>query len=181
MISITRIVDNWDFLLSVIWDFGKLHENYINFKYLMLNGLSWKQLIFILWVYIRKYPLKSWRITNLEALWYKLMRWYLWAWKLSLTITLMQHNATLPKAKEEGGREWDGCMASPTQWTWIWENSGRQWGRGRHGMLQFMGSQRVKHDLVTEQQHMPLSWDYFTYLKHICGILKIITWCSTCI
>ena len=27
---------------------------------------------------------------------------------------------------EEGGRGWDGWMASPTQWTWVWANSGRQ-------------------------------------------------------
>ena len=30
------------------------------------------------------------------------------------------------KAKGEGDdRGWDGCMASLTQWTWIWANSGR--------------------------------------------------------
>ena len=30
------------------------------------------------------------------------------------------------KAKEEGGsRGWDGEIASPTQWTWIWTNSKR--------------------------------------------------------
>ena len=30
------------------------------------------------------------------------------------------------RAKEEGDdRGWDGWMASPTQWTWIWTNSGR--------------------------------------------------------
>ena len=29
------------------------------------------------------------------------------------------------KAKEAGGRGWDGYIASPTQWTWIWANSGR--------------------------------------------------------
>ena len=30
------------------------------------------------------------------------------------------------KAGGEGdGRGWDGWMASPTQWTWIWSNSGR--------------------------------------------------------
>ena len=29
------------------------------------------------------------------------------------------------KAKEEGSRGWDGWMASPTQWTWTWANSGR--------------------------------------------------------
>ena len=26
---------------------------------------------------------------------------------------------------EEGSRGWDGKIASPTQWTWIWANSGR--------------------------------------------------------
>ena len=32
------------------------------------------------------------------------------------------------KAKGEGSsRGGDGYTASPTQWTWIWENSGRQW------------------------------------------------------
>ena len=30
------------------------------------------------------------------------------------------------KSKGEGGdRGWDGCIASLTQWTWIWANSGR--------------------------------------------------------
>ena len=37
-------------------------------------------------------------------------------------------------------------MASPTQWTWVWVNSGSWWWTGRPGMLQFMGSQRVGLD-----------------------------------
>ena len=41
-------------------------------------------------------------------------------------------------------------MASPTRWTWVWVNSGRWWWTGRPGVLQFMGSQRVGHDWVTE-------------------------------
>ena len=28
---------------------------------------------------------------------------------------------------EEGNRRWDGWMASPTQWTWVWVNSGSWW------------------------------------------------------
>ena len=31
---------------------------------------------------------------------------------------------------EEGDRGWDGWMASPIQWTWIWANSGKQWRTG---------------------------------------------------
>jgi len=32
-------------------------------------------------------------------------------------------------------------MASPTQWTWVWVNSGSWWWTGRPGMLRFMGLQ----------------------------------------
>ena len=51
---------------------------------------------------------------------------------------------------EGNDRGWDGWMASLTRWTWVWVNSGSWWWTGRPGMLQFMGSQRVGHDWVTE-------------------------------
>ena len=64
------------------------------------------------------------------------------------------------KAGGEGDdRGWDGWMASLTQWTWTWANSGRWWGPGRPGMVQSMGSQRVGHDCVTEQQQSIKSMD----------------------
>ena len=47
-------------------------------------------------------------------------------------------------------RGWDGWMASPTRWTWVWVNSGSWWWTGRPGMLRFMGLQRVRHDWATE-------------------------------
>ena len=49
---------------------------------------------------------------------------------------------------DDGG--WDGWMASPTRWTWVWVNSGSWWWTGRPGVLRFMGSQRVRHDWATE-------------------------------
>ena len=52
--------------------------------------------------------------------------------------------------EEKGTTGWDGCMASPTRWTWVWVDSGRWWWTGRSGMLWFMGSQRVGHNWVTE-------------------------------
>ena len=51
---------------------------------------------------------------------------------------------------EGDDRGWDGWMASPTRWMWIWVNSGSWWWTGRPGMLQFMWSQRVGHDWATE-------------------------------
>ena len=48
------------------------------------------------------------------------------------------------KAGGEGDdRGWDDWMASLTQWTWVWVNSGSWWYTGRPGVLQFMGSKRV--------------------------------------
>ena len=51
---------------------------------------------------------------------------------------------------EGDDRGWDGWMASPTQWTWVWVNSGSWWWTGKPGMLQSMGSQRVWQDWATE-------------------------------
>ena len=59
------------------------------------------------------------------------------------------------KAGGEGGdRGWDAWMASLTQWTWVWVNSGSWWWTGRPGVLRFMVSQRVRHDWATE-----LNWN----------------------
>ena len=51
---------------------------------------------------------------------------------------------------EGDDRGWDGWMASPTQWTWVWVNSGSWWWTERPVMLRFTGSQRVGDNLVTE-------------------------------
>ena len=51
---------------------------------------------------------------------------------------------------EGDDREWDGWMASPTQMTWVWVNSGSWWMTGSPGMLQSVGLQRVGHDWATE-------------------------------
>ena len=57
---------------------------------------------------------------------------------------------------EGDDRGWDGWMASPTRWTWVWVNSRSWWWTGRPGVLRFMGSQRVGHDWATE-----LNWTAF--------------------
>ena len=47
-------------------------------------------------------------------------------------------------------RGWDGWMASPTWWMWVWVNSRSWWWTGRPGVLRFMGLERVGHDWTTE-------------------------------
>jgi len=56
---------------------------------------------------------------------------------------------------EGDDRGWDDCKASLTSWTWVWAGSRRWWWTGKTGMLQSMGSQRVRHDWVTE-----LNWQW---------------------
>ena len=75
------------------------------------------------------------------------------------------------KAGGEGDdRGWDGWMASLTQWTWVWVNSGSWWWTGRPGVLQSMGSQRVRHDWASELNST--STDVFTYFS------ALICWCN---
>ena len=63
--------------------------------------------------------------------------------------------------KDHGaGRDWgqeqkgmtedeDGWMASLTQWTWVWVNSGSFWWTGGPGVLRFMRSQRIGNNWAT--------------------------------
>ena len=70
---------------------------------------------------------------------------------------------------ERDDRGWDGWMASPTQWTRVWVNSGSWWWTGRPGVLRFMGSQRVgldwATDLISDCCHSFFSISIFT--KHL--------------
>ena len=50
---------------------------------------------------------------------------------------------------EGDNRGWDGWMASPSRWTWVWASSGSWWWTGKTGMLQSIGLQRVGHDWGT--------------------------------
>ena len=59
----------------------------------------------------------------------------------------------LRAGREGGDRGWDGWMASPTQWTWVWTNSRRWWRTGKFGVLQSMGLQRARYDWVTCQSN----------------------------
>ena len=54
------------------------------------------------------------------------------------------------KAGEGENWGWGGWTASLTQWTWVWASSGIWWWTGKLGVLQSMGSHRVRPDWATE-------------------------------
>ena len=83
-----------------------------------------------------------------------------WSWSSNTLATwceeLIHRKRPLCSERLKAGREgddrgWDGWMASPTQWTWVWASSGGWWRRGEAGVLQSMELLRVRHDLATEQ------------------------------
>ena len=111
-------------LLRVPWTARRSNQSIL--KEIVLNS-HWKD-----WCWGWNYnTLASWceELTNLRRP---------WCW------------ARLKVGGEGYARGQDGWMASPTQWTWVWVNSGSWWWTGRPGMLLFMGLQRVWHDWVTE-------------------------------
>ena len=75
--------------------------------------------------------------------------WKDWCWS-SKTLAMWCNELThwkspwcwerLKVGGEGDNRGWDGWMASPTRWTWVWVNSGSWWWTRRPGMLWFMGS-----------------------------------------
>ena len=83
----------------------------------------------------------SWSTNPLATWWEKLTSWTRpWCWKV------------------EGRRRrvwqrmrWLDGITDSRDMT-FWANSRRQWRTAKLGLLQFMGSQRVRHDLAPEQQ-----------------------------
>ena len=72
------------------------------------------------------------------------------------------------KAEGEGDdRGWDGWMASLIQWTWVWASSRNLWWTGKPGLLQSMGSQRVRHGWVTELKRYSYSFQILETLVTI--------------
>ena len=84
--------------------------------------------------------------------------WKDWCWSSNTLVTWCEELTHYKRpwwwerlrAGEGDGRGWDGWMASLTRWTWVWVSSGSWWWTGRPGMLQSMGSQRVRHDWATD-------------------------------
>ena len=106
-----------------------------------------------------------------------LKAWY-WSWNSNTLATWCEelthwkrpwYWGRLKAGGKGDDRGWDGWMASPTWWTWVWVNSGSWWWTGRPGVLRFMGLQRVGHDWATE-----LNWATKTKL-HTKEKLHVIT------
>ena len=70
---------------------------------------------------------------------------------------------------EGDNRGWDGWMASPTPWAWVWVNSGSLWWTGRPGVLRFHGVARSQTRLSdwTELNWMIKDVNLFMCFGHL--------------
>ena len=120
---------SWRTRLTVRWTARRSNQSIL--KEIVLN-IHWKD-----WSW-------SWN-SNILATWcVELTHWKRpWCWERL-------------KARGEGeDRGRDGWMASPTQWTWVWVSSGSWWWTEKPGVFYSMGSQRVRHNWITE-----LNWAF---------------------
>ena len=114
----------WRRLLRVPWTLRRSNQSILKE---ISPGCSWKD-----WCW-------SWNSSTLATSCEELTHWESpWCWE------------GLGAGGEGDDRGWDGWMASPTRWTWVWVNSRSWWWTGRPGVLRFMGSPRVRHDWATE-------------------------------
>ena len=91
------------------------------------------------WIFIGRTDAEA-ENSNTLATWYEeLTHWKRpWCWE------------RLKVGGEGDDRGWDGWLVPPIWWTWVWVSSRSWWWTGKPGVLQSMGSQRVRHDWVTE-------------------------------
>ena len=91
------------------------------------------------WVFIGRTNVEAESSNNLATWCKELTHWKRpWCWE------------RLRAGGKGDDRGWDGLMASLTQWTWVWVDSGSWWCTGRPGVLWFMRSPTVGHDWATE-------------------------------
>ena len=122
----------WRRLLRVPWTARRSNQSII--KEISPNIL-WKDLYW------------SWNSNTLATRWEELTHWKRpWCWE------------RLKAGGEGDDRRWDGWMASPTRWTWVWASSGSCWWTGKPGVLQSMGLQRVGQDWATELTDWLTDW-----------------------
>ena len=129
-------------------------------SWIIKKAEHWKIDAFELWCWRRllRVPWTA-RRSNLSILKEISSEYSLEGLKLKLKLQYFGHlmwlEKTLMLGKIEGGgagddRGRDGWTVPVTQWTWVWASSRSWWWTGKPGMLQSVGSQRVRHDWATE-------------------------------
>ena len=119
----------------------------------------------------------------------KLKLLYLATWCKELTHLKRPWCWARLKARGEGDdRGWDGWMASPTQWTWTWANSGRCWGTGNLSYCSPWGQEELdttwwlnNNDNMLQKEILPWMFLGFSSVQLLsCVWLFATSWTAAC-
>ena len=121
-------LNNWCFWTVVL---EKTLENPLNYKEIKPRKSIWN--------INRKNWCWRWNSKTLATWCEELTLWKrLWCWE------------RLKVGGEGDDRGWDGLVASPTWWTWVWVSSKSWWWKGKSGRLQSTEVHRVGYNWATE-------------------------------
>ena len=85
------------------------------------------------------------------------------------------------RQEEKGTTGWDGWMASPTRWTWVWGGLRSWWWTGKPGVLQSIRSQswtrlsdwtKLCLCSINETTKLRRQHKYFRLTAEICSVKK---------
>ena len=110
-------------------------ENWAPKNWFFWTVWCWRRLLRVLWTARRSKESILKEISpaySLEGLMLKL--------KLQYFGHLMRRTDSLKAGGKGDDRGWDGWMASPIRWTWVWASARSWWWTGKPGVLQSMGS-----------------------------------------
>ena len=170
-----RIHKNTHFLLltsyalPILLKYLKFKNNFIAFYGHLQKAERWRIDAFELWCW-RRFLTVPWTARRSNQSILKEISPGCWSWNSNTLATWCEELThwkrpwcweRLKAGGEGDNRGWGGWMASLTQWTWVWVNSGSWWWTGRPGVLRFTGLQRIGHDWATE-----LNWAFLTKEAH---------------
>ena len=122
------LLNGFDLILASMWNEGNFMVYWTFFSIALLWSLNEIWPFPVLWPLLNFPGLLAYFVEYLRASSFRI-----------LNIHTVSFWEGLRAGGKGDGRGWDGWMASPTWWTWVWANSGSWWWTERPGMLQFMG------------------------------------------
>ena len=137
------LLKNWCFWTEVL---GKTLETPLNCKEIQPLHSKGNQS----WVFIGRTDAEAEIPNTLATWWEELTHWKRpWCWE------------RLKVGGERDDRGWDGWMASPTQWLWVWVNSGNWWWTGKPGMYDWATELNIKlrRGVAQMVKNLPVMWE----------------------
>ena len=159
-------------MLSLLCEVGFIHLISGQTKFRMIKIFTWNHVssknwrwiwLISIWLWLHYWSSDQTRESTIEELIcsFLLLQWLIlvynqkrpWCWEI------------LTAGGKGDDRGWDSWMASLTRWTRVWASSWSWWWTRRPGILQSMGSQRVRHDWASALNQYVTNNNCFAHIR----------------